>query len=101
MNDKSSSSYFLLLNKQSNTFFSYMSYYSYIDETRMTTSMSSDALLDHKKDTQKIKVEKKEEPKENKNSRKITKPLKYFYIYVFLQPNRQTDSQNMYRVDAQ
>ena len=54
MNDKLISSYFLLLSKQSNTFFSCMSYYYYIDETRMATSMSSDAHLDHKKDTSKI-----------------------------------------------
>ncbi len=48
MNDKLISSYFLLLSKQSNPF---ITYYSYIDETRITTSMSSYALLDHKKDT--------------------------------------------------
>ena len=34
----------------------------------MTTSISSEAFLNYKEDTWKMKVEKKEEPKENKKS---------------------------------
>ena len=53
-----------------------------------------------------MNVEKKEKPKENKNpksSNKITKPFNTFLKVLnlcLLQPNRQTDGQDSYRVDA-
>ena len=39
----------------------------------MTTSISSEALLNYKKDTWKMKTEKKKEPKENQKYKSIKK----------------------------
>ena len=53
----------------------------------MTTSISSEALLNYKKGTWIIKVEKKEKPKKTKNSRieKYDKPLNaYFESFTFI-----------------